>query len=465
MLTKISTYFFKSIYFCYSKHQYMKKSRFIFSLFVILTNCGIYAQTMTVKQYIDSFKNIAMIEMIEHKIPASITLAQGILESGSGNSRLAKQGNNHFGIKCKKEWTGCTILEDDDALQECFRCYSNPKESYRDHSIFLRNNKRYAALFLLSISDYKGWANGLLSAGYATNMKYADLLIGSIERNKLAQYDSLVLNGYNPYNHQMPANIEVVDNKVPYTVVQPNQSIEKIAVELDKTEKKIIKYNDLKNHQIVPGDVIYLKPKKRKASVENHTVVLGDNMWLISQKYAIKLNVLYKKNKMEMGTEPKPGSVLELQGKAESTPDTLQIIENKRETPKPIQENNNIPSVQNGIKIHEVLTGETLYSISRKYGVVVPEIIKLNQLNSSQLSVGQKLKIPVKVDNQIEISPKQNTETVKQEEKIVKHTVIVGETLYNLSKKYNVKIEDIKKWNNLNNEGLNVGQILIIRVN
>lgn len=463
MLTKISTYFFNSIYFCYSKHQHMKKSRFIFSLFVILTNCGIYSQTMTVKQYIDSFKNIAMIEMIEHKIPASITLAQGILESGSGNSRLAKLGNNHFGIKCKKEWTGCTILEDDDALQECFRCYNNPKESYRDHSLFLKNNKRYAALFTMSISDYKAWANGLLSAGYATNMKYADLLIGSIERNKLAQYDSLVLNGYNPYNHQMPANIDVVNNKVPYTVVQPNQTIEKIAVDLDKTEKKIIKYNDLKNHQIVPGDVIYLRPKKRKASVENHTVVLGDNMWLISQKYAIKLNVLYKKNKMEMGTEPKPGSVLELQGKAETTPDTLQMIEIKKENPNPIRENNS-PSVQNGIQIHEVVAGETLYSISRKYGVDVPEIIKLNQLNSSQLSVGQTLKIPAKVGNQIAESPKQNTETTTQEEKIIKHTVILGETLYNLSKKYNVKIEDIKKWNNLKSESLNVGQILYFRL-
>lgn len=463
MLTKISTYFFNSIYFCYSKHQHMKKSRFIFSLFVILTNCGIYSQTMTVKQYIDSFKNIAMIEMIEHKIPASITLAQGILESGSGNSRLAKLGNNHFGIKCKKEWTGCTILEDDDALQECFRCYNNPKESYRDHSLFLKNNKRYAALFTMSISDYKAWANGLLSAGYATNMKYADLLIGSIERNKLAQYDSLVLNGYNPYNHQMPANIDVVNNKVPYTVVQPNQTIEKIAVDLDKTEKKIIKYNDLKSHQIVPGDVIYLRPKKRKASVENHTVVLGDNMWLISQKYAIKLNVLYKKNKMEMGTEPKPGSVLELQGKVETTPDTLQMIEIKKENPNPIKENNS-PSVQNGIQIHEVVAGETLYSISRKYGVDVPEIIKLNQLNSSQLSVGQTLKIPAKVGNQFEESPKQNTETTTQEEKIIKHTVILGETLYNLSKKYNVKIEDIKKWNNLKSESLNVGQILYFRL-
>ncbi len=454
MLTKISTYFFKSIYFCYSKHQYMKKSRFIFSLFVILTNCGIYAQTMTVKQYIDSFKNIAMIEMIEHKIPASITLAQGILESGSGNSRLAKQGNNHFGIKCKKEWTGCTILEDDDALQECFRCYSNPKESYRDHSIFLRNNKRYAALFLLSISDYKGWASGLLSAGYATNMKYADLLIGSIERNKLAQYDSLVLNGYNPYNHQMPANIEVVDNKVPYTVVQPNQSIEKIAVELDKTEKKIIKYNDLKNHQIVPGDVIYLKPKKRKASVEHHTVVLGDNMWLISQKYAIKLNVLYKKNKMEMGTEPKPGSVLELREKAEDTPDTIkrQNTELNKENKIQDREIPNTQIQQNGTNTHVVASGETLYSISVKYKISIEDLKTNNHLKSEQLYVGQKLSI-VKSNNSI--SPEVT-------EKQIKHTVVQGETLFALSRKYGVSVEDIKKWNKLQTNSLILGQIIII---
>ncbi len=454
MLTKISTYFFISIYFCYCKHQYMKKSRFIFSLFVILTNCGIYAQTMTVKQYIDSFKNIAMIEMIEHKIPASITLAQGILESGSGNSRLAKQGNNHFGIKCKKEWTGCTILEDDDALQECFRCYTNPKESYRDHSIFLRNNKRYAALFMLSISDYKAWASGLLSAGYATNMKYADLLIGSIERNKLAQYDSLVLNGYNPYNHQMPANIEVVDNKVPYTVVQHNQSIERIAVDLDKTEKKIIKYNDLKNHQIVPGDVIYLKPKKRKASVENHTVVLGDNMWLISQKYAIKLNVLYKKNKMEMGTEPKPGSVLELREKAEDTPDTIKRQNTEFNKENKTQDNKiaNNQNQENGTIIHVVATGETLYSISVKYKISIEELKTNNHLKSEQLYVGQKLSI-VKSNNSIlpEVTEKQ-----------IKHTVVQGETLFAISRKYGVTVEDIKKWNKLQTNSLILGQILTI---
>jgi LysM repeat protein len=409
---------------------------------------------MTVKQYIDSFKNIAMIEMIEHKIPASITLAQGILESGSGNSRLAKQGNNHFGIKCKKEWTGCTILEDDDALQECFRCYKNPKESYRDHSLFLSNNKRYAALFLLSISDYKGWANGLLTAGYATNMKYADLLIGSIERNKLAQYDSFVLNGYNPYNHQMPANIQVVDNKVPYTVVQPNQNIEKIAVELDKTEKKIIKYNDLKNHQIVPGDVIYLKPKKRKASVENHTVALGDNMWLISQKYAIKLNILYKKNKMEMGTEPKPGSILELREKALTTPDTINRQNNELNKEYKTQdiEISKTKNQQNETNIHVVALGETLYSISVKYKISIEDLKINNHLKSEQLYVGQKLTI-IKSNNSI--SPKVT-------ENHIKHTVVQGETLFAISRKYNVTVDEIKKWNKMQSNNLVLGQVLFI---
>jgi membrane-bound lytic murein transglycosylase D len=290
--------------------------------------------------------------------------------------------------------------------------------------------------------------------GYATNMKYADLLIGSIERNKLAQYDSLVLNGYNPYNHQMPANIEVVDNKVPYTVVQHNQSIEKIAVDLDKTEKKIIKYNDLKNHQIVPGDVIYLRPKKRKASVENHTVVLGDNMWLISQKYAIKLNVLYKKNKMEMGTEPKPGSVLELREKAEDTPDTIKRQNTEFNKENKTQDNKiaNNQNQENGTIIHVVATGETLYSISVKYKISIEELKTNNHLKSEQLYVGQKLSI-VKSNNSIlpEVTEKQ-----------IKHTVVQGETLFAISRKYGVTVEDIKKWNKLQTNSLILGQILTI---
>ncbi|MCC6817761.1 MAG: LysM peptidoglycan-binding domain-containing protein [Bacteroidia bacterium] len=397
------------------------------------------AQTMTVKQYIDSFKNIAMIEMLEYKVPASITLAQGLLESGSGNSRLAKQGNNHFGIKCKKDWTGCTILEDDDALQECFRCYSSVQESYKDHSRFLKENKRYAALFELEISDYRAWAAGLLKAGYATNQKYAELLIRTIEKNNLASFDTLILGGYNPYSKIVPANIDIVYNKVPSTVVQPNQTVASIAEGADKSERKLNRYNDLKYHgQIEPGDVLYLRPKKRKASVESHKVQEGETMWEISQKYAIKINTLYKKNLMVPGTEPKAGTIIQLQHKADSRPDTGRQI--TTETKEAIAE------------YHIVGEGETLYSISRLYGLTVEEMTALNNLTSSQISVGQKLLVT------------KGANTTGTNSTKIEHVVKIGDTLYSISRKYGVSVENIKKINNLQTDSLREGQILKIRL-
>jgi LysM repeat protein len=391
------------------------------------------SQTITVKQYIDTFKNIAMREMLEYKIPASITLAQGLLESGSGNSRLAKQGNNHFGIKCKKDWTGCTILEDDDALQECFRCYAKAEDSYKDHSRFLKENKRYAALFLMDISDYKSWAKGLLAAGYATNQKYADLLISTIERNKLMQYDSMVISGYNPYNTQIPANIDLVYNKVPSTVVQQNETIDKIANVNNKTINKLIKYNDLNFHSnIEPGDVLYLKPKKRKASVSNHEVKEGETMWEISQKYAIRMSSLYKKNLMDIGTEPQIGVILNLQTKASSRPDT--VVKNVDQAKS-----------ENFI-IHYVSMGETLYSISQKYNVSVEDIKTENGLKNDQISLGMELKIQK-----------------PQKGAIIVYKVQSGDTLYSISRKFSVSVEEIKSWNKISDNSINVGQTIEIR--
>ena len=411
----------------------MKKSILLAVIYVLGTKLG-FAQTQTIKQYIDSFKHIAMIEMVEFKVPASITLAQGLLESGSGNSRLAKQGNNHFGIKCKKDWTGCTILEDDDALQECFRCYKTAEESYKDHSRFLKENKRYAALFQLSITDYKGWAAGLLAAGYATNQKYSELLIRTIEKNGLASFDTLIVNGYNPYSTVVPAKISIVDNKVPSTVVQPNQTVGSIAEANDKTAKKISKYNDLSYHQqIEPGDVLYLKPKKRKASVESHKVNEGETMWDISQKYAIKINSLYKKNLMLPGTEPKAGVVLQLQHKADSRPDTGRAV-------------TDVPAGEN--EYHTVGAGETLYSISRMYGIKVEELISMNNIVNNQIKPGQKLLV-------------KKTQT---EQKSIKHTVQAGETLYSISKRYNVTVASIKASNGLSSDSLQLGQVLEIMV-
>jgi LysM repeat protein len=346
---------------------------------------------------------------------------------------LAKQGNNHFGIKCKKDWTGCTILEDDDALQECFRCYAKAEDSYKDHSRFLKDNKRYAALFLLDISDYKSWAKGLLSAGYATNQKYADLLISTIERNKLMQYDSMVLSGYNPYNTQIPANIDLVYNKVPSTVVQQNETIDKIANVNNKTINKIIKYNDLNFHtNIEPGDVLYLKPKKRKASVSNHEVKEGETMWEISQKYAIRISSLYKKNLMDIGTEPQIGVILNLQTKASSRPDT--VVKN-------IDQANSEKFI-----IHYVSMGETLYSISQKYNVSLEDIKTANGLKNDQISLGMELKIQK-----------------PQKGAIIVYKVQSGDTLYSISRKFNVSVEEIKSWNKISDNSINVGQNIEIR--
>jgi len=157
-----------------------------FSLFAQYTEADIY-------NYIESYKEIAIEKMAEYKIPASITLAQGIFESACGTSRLATKGNNHFGIKCHKEWQGDTIKHDDDALQECFRKYKEVKESYNDHSLFLTSRPRYANLFKLDIMDYKAWAHGLKAAGYATNPQYADRLISLIERFDLAKQDTVCM--------------------------------------------------------------------------------------------------------------------------------------------------------------------------------------------------------------------------------------------------------------------------------
>lgn len=423
------------------------------SLILIIVPILASSQTLSIKQYIDSFKNIAMREMIEYKVPASITLAQGLLESGSGNSRLAKNGNNHFGIKCKKDWTGCTILEDDDALQECFRCYTTAEESFKDHSRFLKENKRYATLFTFEITDYKAWASGLLAAGYATNKKYTDLLITCIEKNRLARFDTLVVNGYNPYNQQMPANYEIVNTKhIPTTVVQPNQNLETIANQNNKTERKLAKYNDLGYHHIEPGDVLYLKPKKRKASVASHTVVEGEDMWTISQKYAIKLIPLYKKNLMVEGTEPLPGTVLQLQHKAAVTPDTGRSINTIPKYPNTTIKNSNPIPNNNTKEFHVVSAGETLYSISKLYNLTVDELKEINKLVSNELALGQKLFLKVGSDSSSKTKPDITTHVVKS-----------GDTLFSIARLYGVTVESIKLGNNLKTDNLTVGQIIRIK--
>ena len=264
--------------------------------------------------YIHKYKDIAVREMKKYRIPASITLAQGLLESGAGKSTLARKSNNHFGIKCGKDWKGRRVRHDDDARNECFRAYRHPKDSYEDHSKFLVGRSRYASLFKLRITDYKGWAHGLKKAGYATDPRYAYRLIDIIERYQLYRYDTrqgLRWMKKNPNPHQL-----YLANGLLYIIVREGDTWKGISREVHLSQRKLRKYNDLyKGYRLKVGDVLYLQEKMKKALPDHlvHRLKPGESLYSVSQMYGIRLKNLYKLNKLkkDAGTPP-VGSSLRL---------------------------------------------------------------------------------------------------------------------------------------------------------
>lgn len=350
-----------------------------------------------------------------HGVPASITLGQGVLESASGNSKLAKNCNNHFGIKCRSNWTGTFCLADDDAKDECFRGYPSVYESYRDHSLFLKNSKRYFPLFELSATDYKGWATGLREAGYATNPSYANILIGVIEKYHLGQFDSMVVmgddyvipsndntnNSSNSGNSPLAGVSEV--NGIQAIIAKPGETPEALAARYNMGVWQIYKYNDIEKGQMLnPGEIIYLKPKRRRSTETNHLVKPGESMREISQQYGVKVKHLYKLNRLEPGEEVQPGEVLNLRSKRSNPPTTLipgSDTASKMQTAKPIDYrkfmSNDVSPVTGQMQdtYHFVKSGETLYSISKSYGVTVEQIRFWNSLSTNQINVGQRLKV------------------------------------------------------------------------
>lgn len=295
------------------------KYKIVFALLCLSQIIWAQKKRISTEDYINSYKGIAISEMNKFGIPASITLAQGILESASGNSFLATEANNHFGIKCHRDWKGGKVYRDDDEENECFRSYKNPKESFKDHSLFLKNRSRYAFLFEEDIMDYKAWAKGLKKAGYATNKKYPQLLIGLIEKYELYKYDS---NTYDEGEDDFDASDYIIsspilksDNGVKYWVAGEGDTFESLAKATDNRVAKLLEYNELNfEAKIKVGQIIYLQPKRRRSyrKIKTHTVKAGDSMYDISQKYAVKLKYLYKRNKMTVGSQPKVGQVIEL---------------------------------------------------------------------------------------------------------------------------------------------------------
>lgn len=244
------------------------------------------------------YKDLAISEMQISKIPASITLAQGMFESGYGGSRLAVKANNHFGIKCGGDWRGATISHDDDAKGECFRKYRTVEESYSDHSKFLTGRDRYASLFDLNVTDYKGWAKGLKSAGYATNPNYANMLIDIIERYNLQKFDSGKVEDFVAKNDKEKQSKFGENNSVPYIVATNGDSWETLSEKADKSIKTLLRYNDLPAEiPVIEGMWVYIKPKKSSNKTEGlYTAQRNDSSHSLSQRFGIKLSSLRRLN-------------------------------------------------------------------------------------------------------------------------------------------------------------------------
>jgi len=335
----------------------MQKIKQVFVITFLLLSVGAGAQQVeAVKNYINQYKDIAIQEMQRTGVPAAITLAQGIHESGVGQGRLATLANNHFGIKCKSNWTGESLKHDDDAKNECFRKYSSAIESYKDHSDFLKSGQRYAFLFQLEPTDYAGWANGLKQAGYATNPKYAPMLIKLIEDYQLQDYTLIALKGNAPVEvkaeeatipaaaMELPKSISSISkNESKKTVSQPlypsgefkindtkviyarsGTSYLSIAQQYNVDLAKIFEMNDMKEAEEIEQDcLIYLQKKKVKGSQQFHIVQAGESLHDIAQIEAIRLKNLLEFNLLTIDMQPAPGERLSLQDKVTSAPKLL----------------------------------------------------------------------------------------------------------------------------------------------
>jgi len=368
---------------------------------ITTTNSKRYSAT---EEYIESFANTAMNQMRTHKIPASIILAQGILESGSGNSDLTRVSNNHFGIKCHKGWEGARTYYNDDAKGECFRVYEDPASSFTDHSEFLTKRKRYAKLFKLNPGDYKAWAKGLKKAGYATDKKYPKKLIRIIEKYELYKYDEKVL-GISG------------DNDSEVYIVQSGDGLYSIARKFNMKVSDLMLFNDLSSSAIYPGQRLFLKAKpNQKGNTEKPVVVTTPTT---------NSDTLISNSNKE--TQTKTNSVLNTEIPSQET--------ESQETPN----------------YHIVVKGETLYQIAYKYRLAVPDLRRWNGIRKNEIRIGQK--VFIKEPNTGKVLDGGSDS----------HTVIPEDTLYSIAKFYQTSVSELMRLNNLKNYTIYIGQVLKVK--
>jgi LysM repeat protein len=426
----------------------MKRSLIFFPAFLFWI--ALHSQNATFYQYIEQYRNIAISEMDRAGIPASIKLAQALLESNAGRSTLARQANNHFGIKCGGSWNGRKHYRKDDDYDKrgrlrksCFRSYKDAEESFIAHSEFLRDpNKehRYGFLFRLKPTDYKRWAYGLERAGYATNPNYPKHLISIIETYELDKLDKLSSNDLIAGNNATQGGFGVLlNNDVKMVLAKKEETPAIIARKYDLEVDRILQYNEgLKSSSqiLIEDSRVYLQPKRNsyRDKKKYHYVKKGETMYSISQLYGVKLDKLYRRNRMNEGTEPAIGEKIKLRGwkvpgnaiptlQSETPPpsnDPVELPAPKSEDPDveadqfleevPVPETDTPPTPSPNasqkpaksqdaiaqkptIQYHTVGKGDTLYNISKRYGLTVQRLKSLNKMQSDTIHLGQQLKV------------------------------------------------------------------------
>ena len=434
------------------------------------SNDIIVRPNQTTKDYVIAYADVAMQKMREHNIPASITLAQGILESGSGNSVLTKKSNNHFGIKCHKEWTGEKVYHDDDAKGECFRVYEKAEGSFEDHSQFLLTRGRYASLFKLEPGDYVGWAYGLKAAGYATDPKYPQKLIAYIEKYELKKYDEQVL-GKSAKLTIIEMKKEAELPKGEYYVVKKGDGLYSIGKKFNLTVEELKLLNGLTSNELSVGQKLKVKKsenpietKKNQIEVkettitekntsmpEFHLVEKGEGLYGISKKYGISIDELKSINLLET-EDLSIGQKLYLQKPNTKVVDNFPIIQ--KDTTYNAQ-----------IIYHTVVKGEGLYAISKKYTLTVDDLMVMNELISEDIQEGQILKVGM--SNGANSENTNQTFQIKVKDSIheipLKHTVQKNETLNQIAYKYELEVPYLRKLNKLTSDILKEGQVLWLK--
>lgn len=460
-------------------------------------------QSMTTPQYIAAYKNLAVEEMRRSGVPAAIKLAQGIIETQSGNGTLCLQSNNHFGIKCKNTWTGKTIKYDDDAAQECFRVYETARDSYRDHSDFLHNNPRYAFLFQFDGDDYKSWAFGLKQAGYATNKTYPQQLIKVIEDYNLQQYTLIAMgkmapgsggvaidqteyadvtpkqegkasSGKNNHNYNKPVAgnypkgiFEINGRKAVF--VKAGTSLIQVADQRNMRLRKLVRFNDLENDNPPAKDmIIFLQKKSKRGNKEFHPVANGETMHDVAQAEGVQLRWLRRRNKMNEGEEPAAGQRLTLDGFANSAPrlskNTRVVKEEDQEPPEDFSPRKALEGMKEEVAKNATGTTavpETKPAQQPKGGVPVAMIEDLKKAGEVTTSTTPKASMPQSAPAPASATPKPAPAPV-QKAGSQYHDVQPKETLYGIAKMYNKSVTQIQEWNNLQGFDIKIGQRLLV---